>query len=232
MLDIILAVILGAVMLLTAYLGVHVTLHPAESAKATHYYKAGFAACSIVACLLIGAQAHRTTQAQSALHAQLMKIEHNTNEPPKVQVVNQIDLKPLIDTVNSQLRSIHHENAAPSLKARALTLSSEILKMLAERKRSEPQPTHRYLAEKTEEDKNRIWILEGREYADAITRHGNETLAEYQEHFAPQVASLATELARAGVDIGELPRQMKYTLPQELPSVAANLASCAAQLPK
>jgi hypothetical protein len=29
-----------------------------------------------------------------------------------------------------------------------------------------------------------------------------------------------------------LPRQMKYTLPQELPSVAANLASCAAQLPK
>jgi hypothetical protein len=85
-LDITLAIVQGALMLLTAYLGVHVTLHPAESDISTRRYKAGFAGCALIACCLIGVQAYRSNQGQAALRKQLNAIERNTKQAPKVEV--------------------------------------------------------------------------------------------------------------------------------------------------
>ena len=62
--DIILAVTIGALMLLTAYLGVRVTLHRAESDQARKAYKVTFFSCAVLACILIGTQAYRNFQAQ------------------------------------------------------------------------------------------------------------------------------------------------------------------------
>ena len=73
-------------MLITAYLGVHVTLHPVESSRAARAYKWGFVTCGIVACALIGIQEYRNEQAQDVLRKQLSQIERNTTEPPKIQV--------------------------------------------------------------------------------------------------------------------------------------------------
>ena len=86
MLDIAIAVLLGALTLLTAFLGVYVTLHPVESDHSRKRYKIGFCACGLFACVLIGLQAYRNTQAQAATQKQLTQIEHNTKEPPKVEV--------------------------------------------------------------------------------------------------------------------------------------------------
>jgi hypothetical protein len=88
MLNIAIAVATAALMLTTAYLGVHVTLHPADSEGSKRNYKIGFSACATAACVLIGIQAYRTNKAQSAVDVKLGKIEKNTEEPPKVQVTN------------------------------------------------------------------------------------------------------------------------------------------------
>jgi len=88
--DIFIAVFLGAVMLVTAYLGVHVTIHPVESDRARLQFKIGFVVCAIVVCALNGIQAYRSTNAQSNLQEQLTKIERDTKEPPKVQVTNNV----------------------------------------------------------------------------------------------------------------------------------------------
>jgi hypothetical protein len=102
MLDIVISVALGAIMLVTAYLGVHVTLHPAESPRATKFYKVGFAACALVACVLIGWQSYRSVRAQDVLQSQLSSIEKNTKEPPKVQINNTVTPAPV--TINSEPR--------------------------------------------------------------------------------------------------------------------------------
>ena len=84
MLDIVLAIALGAITLVTT----HLTMHPAETVRARNLYKAGFVLCGIVALFLIGLQAHRNNTAQSNLKEQLGRIEKNTKEPSKVQIVN------------------------------------------------------------------------------------------------------------------------------------------------
>jgi hypothetical protein len=84
--DIVLAVGLGAVTLITAYLGSHVTMHPAETAHARTLYKSGFAVCGLIALVLIGVQAYRNNRSQSLLDAQLGRIEKNTKTPPSVEV--------------------------------------------------------------------------------------------------------------------------------------------------
>ncbi len=47
MVEIAMAVSLWVLTLITAYLGVHVTLHPAESASEKRRYKIGFCVCGI-----------------------------------------------------------------------------------------------------------------------------------------------------------------------------------------
>jgi hypothetical protein len=86
MLDIVLAIALAIFTLATAYLGVHVTIHPAETDKGKLAYKLAFGVCGLVACVLIGVQSYRNVMAQRALTAQMSRIEGNTKEPPKVQV--------------------------------------------------------------------------------------------------------------------------------------------------
>src|SRR4051812_36349816 len=93
MVDIVLAVLLGLLTLITAYLGVHVTLHPAESHHEKLAYKIGFSACGVTACVLIGVQTYRNNAAQQQLQSEIThiqndtgRIERNTEQPPRVQV--------------------------------------------------------------------------------------------------------------------------------------------------
>jgi len=82
MLDIFIAVGLGLLTLATAYLGVHVTLHGAETDKARFWYKAGFATCGACACVLIGLQAYRSEQAQKANTKLLTRIDGEAGRIP------------------------------------------------------------------------------------------------------------------------------------------------------
>ena len=63
-LDITLSVALAIVTIAMAYLGVHVTLHPAESTRTRTAFKAGFSACAIVAVGLVIWQGTRNGMAQ------------------------------------------------------------------------------------------------------------------------------------------------------------------------
>jgi hypothetical protein len=84
MADIAIAVALGLLTLLTAYLGVHVTLHPAESNKSKWAYKIAFTLCGLAICALIAVQTKRNSDTQDALRQEILQIEKNTKEPPKV----------------------------------------------------------------------------------------------------------------------------------------------------
>jgi len=86
MLDIVIAIALMGDSVLMAYLGVHVTLHPADSDKTRFRYKVGFGLCALLACALIGWQTYRNDVAQSELKQELSRIESNTKTPPRVNV--------------------------------------------------------------------------------------------------------------------------------------------------
>lgn len=78
MLDIVIAVLLGIFTLVTAYLGVHVTIHPAETEKGKWRYKSAFILCGTAACTLIGIQTYRNNDAQAAVRSQINRIDRNT----------------------------------------------------------------------------------------------------------------------------------------------------------
>jgi len=86
MLDIVVAIATALITALTAYLGIHVTLHPAESPCSKKLYKAGFILSGAMGVALVGIQSYRNNVAQGALQSQLNRIEHNSQEPPSVQV--------------------------------------------------------------------------------------------------------------------------------------------------
>lgn len=98
MLSIAISIALGLVTLLTAYLGVHVTLHPAESARARRVYKAGFIACGIAALALTAWQAQRNNQSQAELQSLLHTIDENTkNGPRPATVPMRLDFGTIVD---------------------------------------------------------------------------------------------------------------------------------------
>jgi hypothetical protein len=76
--DIVLAVALFLVTSATAYLGVRVTLHPAGTPEAKRNYKIAFGSLTFVAAVLIAWQSTLNRIEQGRLHAQLNKIEKNT----------------------------------------------------------------------------------------------------------------------------------------------------------
>jgi hypothetical protein len=98
-----LAVIQAIVAAITAYLGVHLTLHPpGESISVKRAYKAGFIICGAISVALIAVQAYRNDRTQEALEKQLGRIENSTGrieehtkEPPHVTVnVPQVVVRP------------------------------------------------------------------------------------------------------------------------------------------
>lgn len=66
-------------MLATAYLGVHVTLHPPEN-HAKNRYKIGFASCAVIACVLIGIQAWRSDAQQNQNASDLRQVKQDLNK--------------------------------------------------------------------------------------------------------------------------------------------------------
>ena len=84
--DIFLAALLFLVASATAYLGVHVTLHPPATDKAKRSYKVAFLALTVVALGLIIWQTILNRRETGSLHAQLNKIQKNTETPPSVTV--------------------------------------------------------------------------------------------------------------------------------------------------
>jgi hypothetical protein len=134
MVDVVIALILGFFTVLTAYMGVHVTLHPAESNREKLAYKLGFVGCGIVLCTLVGVQAYKNSQSQAALEAQVKRIEANTLVPPKVEVSVPV---PSVTVTNQQLDykqkgdpdKERHELAALSNKQTQLLVTAFAKKM-------------------------------------------------------------------------------------------------------
>ncbi len=107
MVDITIAVLLVVLTAIATYLGIHVTLHPPNSDRAKLGYKIVFGACGLVMACLVALQTYRNSAAQNELKAQLETIKRNTEQPPKVQVTNnlpptQINIPPTQVTVNAE----------------------------------------------------------------------------------------------------------------------------------
>jgi hypothetical protein len=84
--DILLPVVLFLVTSVTAYLGVRVTLHPAETPKAKRLYKVAFGVLTIIATGLIVWQSVLSRAEKTQLRTQLNQIQKNTETPPTVNV--------------------------------------------------------------------------------------------------------------------------------------------------
>jgi len=63
--DILISAALAILTIVMAYLGVHVTLHPADSTRAKRWYKIGFSSCAMVAVALVVWQGVRNGEAQA-----------------------------------------------------------------------------------------------------------------------------------------------------------------------
>ena len=95
--DTALSAALAIVTILIAYLGVHVTLHPAESASARRWYKIGFSGCAISAVSLVIWQGIRNGNTQSAFRRD---VQEATNEARRAR-----------DEVDNTRRDLQMENA-------------------------------------------------------------------------------------------------------------------------
>lgn len=94
-LDIAISAILTVLTIAMAYLGVHVTLHPAGSPRASRWYKIGFCACAAGAVFLVTWQGIRNGDAQQKaakanadLAAALTGISLATQETARIQSLN------------------------------------------------------------------------------------------------------------------------------------------------
>ncbi len=74
MLDVWIAILSTITTLGMAYLGFHVTLHPANSPKRKSVYKWAFLACGLVLVLLTGLQSYRSTQITNRIEAQINQL--------------------------------------------------------------------------------------------------------------------------------------------------------------
>jgi hypothetical protein len=80
--EIVLAVAIGFFTIVTAYLGVHLTMHPPETNRAKWIYKGAFLFCGIITCVLIGIQAKRNQASQGILTG---KVNNLTEELKRVE---------------------------------------------------------------------------------------------------------------------------------------------------
>jgi len=92
--DILLAVFIFLVTAATGYLGVRVTLHPAETDREKAGYKIAFAVLTFIAAGLIAWQTAMNRTEQEKLNTQLNKIQKNTETPPQVTVNPEIKILP------------------------------------------------------------------------------------------------------------------------------------------
>jgi hypothetical protein len=74
-LDVSLSGVLAILTLVMGYLGVHLTMHPAESPTARSCYKGGFGTCAILMVGLVVWQALRNGQNQASLQAQVTDLQ-------------------------------------------------------------------------------------------------------------------------------------------------------------
>ena len=88
MVDIWIAVALGLLTASHGLLGVHVTLHPAQTHPQKNAYKCAFIVCALAICGLIFVQGLRNKRSQDALSTSLGVIAKNTSTPP--QVINNL----------------------------------------------------------------------------------------------------------------------------------------------
>jgi hypothetical protein len=118
--DIFLAVAIFLVTSATAYLGVRVTLHPAETPEAKRRYKIGFGVLTLAAAGLITWQSVLNRRETSELHAQLNRIQHNTEQASPSAIIQAIPVtKPFRRTdgrvqVNLLARNMGNRNVQVS----------------------------------------------------------------------------------------------------------------------
>lgn len=101
-LDILIAVLLAASTLGSAYMGLRVTLHGVESEKSRKRHKIAFWGLGIVSVILIGLQTTRNALTQKNLSEQLGAIKHNTETPPKVQITNNLPPPTVLSSQSDQ----------------------------------------------------------------------------------------------------------------------------------
>jgi hypothetical protein len=191
MVDVVIALILGFFTVLTAYMGVHVTLHPAESNREKVAYKIGFVGCGIVLCTLVGVQAYRNSQSQAALEAQIKRIEANTLIPPKVQVSNTVPVPSVIIKNQSAVYKTQGDSDKERLELSTLskTQIQGVVAEFAHKMRTfESQTQSKMSADADALVKAEPSEHEKRDYADSSS--------VYNETFLPEALALRSELWR------------------------------------
>ena len=182
--EILLAVFSALFTLATAYLGVHVTIHPAETDKHKLFYKIAFWACGVIACTFIGIQSYRGVKTQSALQIQLNKIQKNTETPPPTPVVN-----------------VYPATQAPpphqlaSLKDRTNKLAAELDAF--ERDRVKHGPPGVTITNKMSPEEQQELMAPSQAY-------NQQTYEIYNKRFAVRVVTIVQEFKAKGMDVSEI----------------------------
>lgn len=141
MADIIIAVSVAAITVLSAFLGVRVTFHPVDQSnvKTRRLYKTAFWTLGIVGLILVAIQAKRSADGQTALSDALTKIGARVSTiGARVDTIKSDNERPI--NVNVQLPRIEqpqHQSSAKSADAKSNTETSERVPQVGPEKKAE-----------------------------------------------------------------------------------------------
>lgn len=209
-LNVVISVLLGIVMLGMAFLGGLVSLRPPRSQTTLEIYIVLFAALPLLGLLLIAWQAYRADQAQSKMAHQVEELLRfvRGDRPPGDAAA----LAKEAEALESRATP-----GAQDLKTRALLLSAEILRFLAERQQQEP-PMPR----------PETWNND----VDAMIRFHRETMSLYSQRFASRVIAFRDAFAQGGLVDRELDSFYEHpTNPIGIRIVGERIGALAEKLP-
>lgn len=182
--DIIIAVSLGLVTAVMAYMGVHVTLHPpGEENKGR--WRAGFIVVAVIACVLIGIQAYRAHRSSEDLQAEIAK----QGTDIKAEIHKEGD-RP----VKVEIRQPPTPEPQDSLRKRALQLAKETDTFWQQRQKSAPG----YIVT------NKMTPEEQQAKMAPAQAYMAETTRLWGQRFAPNVMGLVQEFKAKGLDVSSV----------------------------
>jgi hypothetical protein len=140
--DLVLAIALGALAAVTAGLGAHLAMSPAETRRAKIAYRSSFIAIGLSSCALIAWQAYRANQAAKRADAkmdavilntsQIPQLRVNTEQPPRVTIENKFDPSAFQHPEVQKKLSAADEKRAKALKKKRAELRKHLVDLLRE----------------------------------------------------------------------------------------------------
>jgi hypothetical protein len=201
--DVVIAIGLGLCSFYVAYLGIHLTMHPATDAEKGNY-KAQFTLIGLASLMLIGVQAYRAVSSSDDLKDALKKqgkdIEAIKDDNKRPIQVNIPPIK--IPSPAAQKPERHTEaDKRAELKSEAVQLSAEIISFMSDRQKSGLGYMRGEIILPQSGDAPGAWETRWKNEEKRVADFRAETLSLYQRSFEKRAVDLLVSMKVNGINV-------------------------------